>query len=485
MKSFLYLSFILGVTMLLALPSCRKINVTTNPEDMLTFSVDTLKFDTVFTSRGTITRDFKVYNRNSNPIIISDIELAGGGNSAYRINVDAVFGSEHQEVRIEGKDSIYVFVEATIDPTVVDAPFLMKDSVIFTTNGNVQQVNLEAYGQNANYIGNSGELAVLSCSGASAIWDDPKPYVVLGFLIVDSCELIIEQGTDIHFQGGTVTAAIQGETVSLPSGVLFVTGNAHLEVNGVLNNGVRFLTDRIEPEFRDFPGQWGGIFLDAGSNGNTFDYAEIRNANVGIRVDSAADLTISNSKIYELTNTGILAVHSTITAINCLIFDVGKHNLQLEHGGTYNFYNCTFANVSSNHQEPILRASNYFVHPKANGTGHLEQNQADLYFENCIIYGTRSDEVVMDNPEEVTEDLNFTFEHCIIKSDTFDIGTSDFINVVDEDPIFSDANEYDYRLDTITSPAVDAGRVPTVSVPLDLEGNPRGMPIDIGAYEFQ
>lgn len=484
MKSFLYNSLFLLCVVLMVLPSCRKLTVTTDPGDKLAFSVDTLKFDTVFTTRGTITRDFKVYNKNSNPIIISDIELAGGGNSEYRINVDAVIGSEHQEVRIEAKDSIYVFVEATIDPTMMDNPFLIMDSVIFKTNGNIQQVNLEAYGQDANYIGNSGELAVLNCNGGTTIWNDPKPYVVLGFLLVDSCALIIEEGTDIHFQGGSVTTNIDGQTVRLPSGVLFVTGNAHMEVNGTLNNPVRFLTDRIEPEFNDIAGQWGGIFLDGGSAGNTFDYAIVRNANVGIRVDSAADLTIKNSILYELSNTALLAIRSTITAVNCLIYDVGKHNLQLEYGGTYNFYNCTFANVSSNHQEPILRASNYFVHQDNMGNGYLFENQADLYFENCIIYGTRSDEVVMDNPDEVMVPLNFKFEHCIIKADTFNVTTSNFVNVVDEDPLFSEADNYDYRLDTITSPAVDAGRVPSISIPLDLDGNGRGTPIDIGAYEF-
>ncbi len=489
MKSFLYFSLILIGTVLMVLPSCRKINVTTDPGDQLAFSVDTLKFDTVFTTRGTITRDFKVYNPNNNPIIISEIELAGGGNSEYRINVDAVLGSEHQEVRIEANDSIYVFVEATIDPTMMNSPYLIMDSITFLTNGNLQQVNLEAYGQDANYVGGTGQVSVLDCTGGITIWNDPRPYVVLGFLLVDSCSLFIEQGTDVHFQGGSVTTVIQGQTARLPSGVLFVTGTSNLKVAGALNNPVRFLTDRIEPEFNDIPGQWGGIFLDGGSTGNQINYSEIRNANVGIRVDSAADLTISNSKLYELTNTGLLAIHSTITAINCLIFDVGKHNVQLEYGGTYNFYNCTFANVAANssisHQEPIVRASNYFINQDAFGNGTLVENQADVYFENCIIYGTRSDEVVIDNPEEVMVPLNFTFDHCIIKADTFDITTSNFLNVVDADPIFTAAADYDYRIDTITSPAIDAGISSTTSASTDIEGIGRGNPPDIGAYEFQ
>jgi len=332
---------------------------------------------------------------------------------------------------------------------------------------------------------------VLSCGGATAIWDDPKPYVVLGFLIVDSCELVIEPGTDIHFQGGSITTMIDGQTVRLPSGIFFVTGNSNLDVNGTLNNPVRFLTDRIEPEFNDIPGQWGGIFLDGGSTGNTFDHAVIRNANVGIRVDSAADLEIKNSIIYELTNTGILAVRSTVTAVNCLIYDVGKHNLQLEYGGTYKFYNCTFANVAANpsisNQEPVLRASNYFVHEDEFGNGYLFENEANLEFQNCILYGTRSDEVVMDNPDEVTAALNFTFDHCIIKADTFNITTSNFVNVVNQDPIFVDAEDHDYRIDTIASPAVNKGTLPVLSESLDLGGMSRVADgqIDIGAYEFQ
>lgn len=453
--------------------------------DKLSFSTDTLKFDTVFTARGSATREFKVYNTHNNPIIISKIDLGGGGNSPYRLNVDGVSASTHTDVRIEANDSIYIFTEVTIDPNMGNVPFIVKDSVLFQTNGNTQQVNLESFGQDANYVGATGELSVLSCGGGTSVWNDPKPYVVLGFLLVDSCGLIIEAGTRVHFQGGTVSA-LGG---SLPSGLLYVTSNGHLDVRGQLNNTVRFLTDRIEPEFEDVPGQWGGIILDKGSTGNVFDYAEIRNSNVGILVDSAADLTISNSIIYEATNSGLLGIHSQIKASNCLIYDVGQNNVQLVYGGTHEFYNCTFANFAANsfisHQEMVVLVNNFFIVEYADGSREAFENEANVLFENCIIYGSRSDEVALYKLEDATEALNFTFDHCLIKADTLNTNTSAFINPVFDDPLFVDERDYDYRLDTMVSPAIDAGRMSGNAPTEDLDGNSRSGNPDIGAYEFQ
>ncbi len=485
MNLFLKYTFWVFLFITLAFSSCRKNVITTDMNDKLSFSADTLKFDTVFTARGSATREFKVYNPHNNPIIISKIGLGGGGNSPYRLNVDGVAASSHTDVRIEANDSIYVFTEVTIDPNIGNIPFIVKDSVLFETNGNPQQVNLEAFGQDANYVGTTGELSILTCGGGTRVWNDPKPYVVLGFLLVDSCGLIIEAGTRVHFQGGTVFA--QGGR--LPSGLLYVTSNGYLDVRGQLNNPVRFLTDRIEPEFEDVPGQWGGIILDKGSTGNVFDYAEIRNSNVGILVDSAADLTISNSIIYEATNSGLLGIHSQITASNCLIYDVGQNNVQLVYGGTHKFYNCTFANFATNpfisHQEMVVLVNNFFVVEYENGSREVFENDANVLFENCIVYGSRSDEVALYKLDDAMADLNFTFDHCLIKADTLNTSTSAFINPVFDDPLFVDEGDYDYRLDTMISPAIDAGRTPSISLPVDLDGNSRVGDTDIGAYEFQ
>ncbi|MEM7105612.1 MAG: choice-of-anchor Q domain-containing protein [Bacteroidota bacterium] len=462
--------------------SCSKLTITTDPGAILTFEVDTLMFDTVFTERGSATRSFKVFNPNSQAVRISSIMLGGGATSQFRLNIDGFPSPIVNDLEVAGEDSIWIFTEVTIDPDDMDAPFVVKDSVIFQTNGNEQKVLLEAFGQNANYIGESNEVFSLPCN--NSVWDDPKPYVVLGFLVVDTCDLILPPGTRVHLQGGIAFS----DDIPLPSGVIFVTGNASLKSNGTLNEPVVIRTDRIEPEFIDVPGQWGSIWLFEGSTGNEISYTTIRNSIVGIRVDSSATLDIDNSIIGQCSASGLAGRHATINGYNLLIFDTGSYNVQMEFGGDYNYRHCTFINLSANpfisHQDPVFRVSNYWVFEDDTGQ-FLEENDANVIAENCIIYGNRPEEIILDNPDMVSASINYTFNHCLVRVDTLD--TSSFINpIINEDPIFVDPDELDYRLDTIISPAINAGD-PNLMMPvmLDLDGNTRVDAPDIGCYEFQ
>ena len=64
----------------------------TDSSAQLTFSNDTILFDTVFTTVGTVTKNFKIINPHNQPINISSIDLASGTSSDYRINVDGIPG---------------------------------------------------------------------------------------------------------------------------------------------------------------------------------------------------------------------------------------------------------------------------------------------------------------------------------------------------------------------------------------------------------
>ena len=132
--------------------SCRKDEITTNPNSKLNFSTDTLLFDTVFTTLSSTTKRLKIYNRNSDKIIISSISIEKGANSQFRINVDGVSGNSHTNVEIDGNDSLFIFLEVTIDPNSILSPFVVDDKIIFNTNGNKQSVQLLAWGQNAHYF---------------------------------------------------------------------------------------------------------------------------------------------------------------------------------------------------------------------------------------------------------------------------------------------------------------------------------------------
>ena len=109
-------------------------NYSTNPNHRLAFSTDTLSFDTIFTTIGSATKAFMVYNPNAQPLLISEIILASGEETGFRINVDGRKGDHFQDVRIPAEDSLYVFVEVTVNPNAENQPLLVEASVIFTTN---------------------------------------------------------------------------------------------------------------------------------------------------------------------------------------------------------------------------------------------------------------------------------------------------------------------------------------------------------------
>ncbi len=207
-------------------------------EAALTFNLDTLYFDTVFTTIGTITEAFRVYNPHNQFLKISEIELAGGASSSYRINVDGASGVYFTEVEIAPGDSLYVFVEATLDPNESDDILRVQDSVVFYTNGNVQDIDLVAWGQDVHMIRDS-------LIDVSTNWIADKPYLIVGYAYVDSLStLSIDPGVKVFLHRDAL---------------IYVEGS--LQVNGTLDEPVWFGGDRLEEFYADVPGQWGFIYL--------------------------------------------------------------------------------------------------------------------------------------------------------------------------------------------------------------------------------
>ena len=133
-------------------PACDGLedHYSTNPTYRLSFSTDTLAFDTVFSTIGSTTRQFMIYNRNNEPLNIESVMLASGEATGFRMNLDGRKGSLFNNVGILANDSMYVFVEVTVDPNGGNQPLLIQDSVLFTVNGVRQSVLLEAYGQDVH-----------------------------------------------------------------------------------------------------------------------------------------------------------------------------------------------------------------------------------------------------------------------------------------------------------------------------------------------
>src|SRR5688572_5068900 len=267
--NFLYLLCLLP-SISIMVTSCYNEKFTTDPGDKIAFSTDTLSFDTVLTSISTVTRFFKVYNPHDLSIEIDEIKLEGPLSNFFTLNVDGMSGDIIRDIVIRPNDSIYVFAEATIDPDqpLSISPFIIESDIVFTTNGNQQEVLLLAWGQNANYIpgpDSPNRISLLSCDLGEVIWDDPKPYVLYGTLLIDSCTLVLPPGTRLYVHGGIAN----NELGIYNEGLIYTLQDGKIRVDGTVTNPVIIRDDRIEP---DHLGEWAGIRLGPGSGPHSFSH---------------------------------------------------------------------------------------------------------------------------------------------------------------------------------------------------------------------
>lgn len=439
--------------------SCRKDFEFSPNTGQLEFSKDTIYLDTVFTNIGSSTYNLKVYNQSNEDIYIPTVRLGLGENSSYRLNIDGMPGKEFQNIEILAKDSMYIFVETTIDINNFPNPdgnYLYTDQIQFDSGSNQQNVELVTLVQDAIFIypdqdNTTGiiETLTLNVGGESIETDiqgrylepgeltftNEKPYVIYGYAAVPNGEtLTVEAGTRVHFHAN--------------SGLL-VAENASIHVNGTMSsdpelmeNEVIFEGDRLEPIFSDIPGQWGTIWLFEGSLDNIFNYATIKNATVGILSDGNPDevtpkLSITNSQLYNHSNFGVLGRNTSIVGENLVFNNSGQSSFAGTFGGKYNLTHCTIGNYWSNsfRQYPSLLINNFTV--SEDNTVYIT-DLTEANFNNCIIYGNDNIEFLVD---EVQEDVNnpvefdFKFTNCLIR---FDSGSNDFGSNFD----FNDTDHY-------------------------------------------
>lgn len=480
---------------LLATFSCNKIDdFTTDSNVKLEFSLDTLRFDTVFTELGSATRFIKVYNRNDRPLRISNISIENGENTSFRLNVDGVPGNTAEEVIVWANDSIYIFAEVTVDPDqpLSISPFVIEDKILFETNGNSQSVHLEAWGQNANYFPsrfNKGVPVVLSCDNGEIVWDDEKPYVVYGEIFIDECVLRVNPGTRIYVHGGIAQNELLGV---FNDGFLFTLQQGSIQMLGTKEEPIIIQGDRLEENFLDDAGQWQGIVLGKGSKNNIFRYTTIRNANFGVYVDSAAVATLENVDIYNTTSSGIIGFHSTINATNCLVYNNNFNSVNLVFGGDYTFNYCTIASygVDAN----ALSMSNFFCYDDPFTCQNRLDYRLNAFFENSIMFGSKRDQLSFsDISGGQLGWFNIGFQNCIVKVDDlleereglyasfFENQCVNCINGTRDDLLFIDENEDDYHLDSLS--IADGAAFPN-AILVDLEGKDRDTQTpDVGCYE--
>lgn len=491
----------LFLTLLISFACTPEDDLITDSTAQLTFSRDTVQFDTVFTSLGSATRILKVYNPHKQSIEIDRIYLEGKAGDFFRLNVDGLPTNDAKSLIVRPEDSLYVFAEVTIDPDqdVSLSPFVVEDNIVFETNGNTQKILLEAWGQNAIYLPGRNQKGTIygfnGCRGGEVVFDAPLPYVIFGILVVDDCTLRIPAGAEIYVHGALESNLVpSGPEPGADSirqfyndGRLVINPTGRLIVEGTTDNPVTFQGDRLEEPFQEVSGQWFGIYITPGSKNNQIDNAIIKNGIIGVAVDSAAELSISNSQIYNTNGNGLLGIRAKIDADNTLIYDNGAGAVRTVYGGDYTFDYCTLASYGFN--ASALSMSNALCLNQL--CTEYRPYRLNTTIRNSIIFGSRSDELILSSVPEAP--FNYNFENTIVRVDELDdegdftdffTNCSPCINGTRESVLFVDPDEDDYHLDTLSTAEGQAEPIPGIQ--FDLEGNDRdGTSPDIGCYEYQ
>lgn len=416
--------------------SCISDGVTTSSSDILTFSTDTVSFDTVFTELGTPTARLKVYNKAKKAVNISLIKFQNP-STVFTLNVDGVSGREFSDVEIMGNDSIFIFIECYLPEADRNTPVLTEDKLQFVTNGVTQNVVVEAYGQNVTRL----RGLVLE---TDMTFTAERPYVIFDSLVVaPGTKLKIEPGANLLFHD-KASMVVKGsvEAVGEPGKMINMRG------------------DRIDDVLPDvgydiLAGQWTGIRFAADSYENRLEYVDMRSTSEGLVVDSCGNLgrmklELVNSWIHNSQASAFKSSYAWVDAYGCVFSEAADAVVDLT-GGSHKFVQCTLSNyyLFSAVSAPLLTLGHCLP-------DHATDNPEPLMsarFQNCILYGLPDDINLGD-----LSGSDVYLEYCSLKSQ----GENDdnFIECLwDTDPLFYTVRKdyyFNYRVKE-DSPVIGAG----------------------------
>ena len=496
-----FLFTILCCCFLISICSCRKDFDTIPSFGNLEFSKDTVFLDTIFTNIGSATYNLKVYNRGANAITIPEIKLKNGIASSYRLNVDGIPGKNFEDIDILAKDSIYIFIETTVDANN-NLNLLYTDQILFDNGASQQKVDLVTLVQDANFIFPGKDAITMKIDNLTL---DGQPTNLKGRFLTDA-ELLIFTSTKPTVIYGFAAVA-KNKTLTIEAGAkvyfhdnsgLIIDDKATLKVKGTLASKVIFEGDRLEHSFSRIPGQWGTIWMRAGSLNNEIDHAIIKNGIIGILVDSTVTsshptLKLQNTEIYNHTSYGILGRETNIEAHNLVVGNAGQASLAAIIGGTYNFTHSTFSNFWSNsvRQLPAVLVNNFFLFENESGQEIIEtRNLHAANFTNCIFDGNNNIEFVLNN---IGGDgiFNYNISNSMIQFNDIDnsfddVVELDFTNsfyqniILNGNSNFRDPQKNDFVIGEKSDAINQATSTPFV---LDILGINRATNPDIGAYQ--
>ena len=483
-----YLWMLPIMLMLLTMASCDDDdNYTTSRNALLTFSRDSVKMDTVFTSVPSSTYSFWVYNPNEDGLRLSKVRLQRANQSGFRVNVDGEYldnqtGSQIGGLELRGGDSLRVFVELTAFVNHSDQPQLIEDNLVFLLESGVEQkVNLSAITWDAEII---NELEV----ERDTIISTTKPIVIRKGITIDSTATLSINGPTRLFFHADAGIDVYGRLL-VNNGM----GNGNVNSSGVGNGIVEMRGDRTDHMFDYLPydrvsGQWRGIRFMPSSTRNEITYADIHSADDALVCDSAAfdptecRLSLTNATIHNCNGYGLSAVSSYVKMVNCQVSNT--------------FADCISV-VGGRLEVTYTTVAQFYPFSADRGAAISFCGLETLAYRGsmeCVnsVFTGYYDDVMMGD----TLMYDFQFTNCFIRTpeiaDTV-FRDAHFKDVVFESPVDScygknhfvcvdiDRQYYDFHLDSLS--ALHTKALPLEAVRDDRDGKMRGTEPTIGCYE--
>ena len=421
---------------------------TASPTVTLAFSTDSVKMDTVFSTVGSRTYDFWVYNRGSRGLHLQSVRLRQGNQTGFRVNVDGSYldndlGSVVTDLEVRSGDSLRVFVEFTAPRNQKLTPQLIEDELVFLLESGIQQrMVLRAYAWDA-----------LLCDSIIISQDS---------IIESSQPIVIRQGLRVD----------SAATLTLRHTTLFFHDKAGADVYGTLiTDSVVMRGDRLDHMFDYLPydrisGQWRGITFGRTSTGNEMTDSEVRNAMCGVLLEDSAllappkkRLTMTRCVVHNAKGHGIVSYNSFIGLYYCQLTNTQGDCLAV-YGGLCDIDHCTLAQFYpfSAERGAALRFANSY--------GERFFDHLELLCTNSIITGYADDVVfgeTADTDSTTTFVYAYEFENCLMRTPKVEGDSVSFRNIMWETPddsiqgtqhfvVIDEKNlYYDFHLDSLST----------------------------------
>jgi hypothetical protein len=379
-----------------------------NPNFRLSFSEDTIAFDTLVSTIPSSTKTLYAFNNNGDGMRISTIQLEGGASSHFRVNVDGRFlpeGTWH-DFEVLKHDSLVVRIEMTPPEAGSNEPRYFTDKLHFLLENGARQTVVLTGGSIDAYIMKEG---LMVASDETLLTD--KPYVIYDSLVVKpGATLTLTEGTTLMFHD---------------KAALHVYGK--LLVQGSIEKPVVLRGDRMDHMFDylrydNTPSRWEGIIIHRDSYGSHLYQCDLHSSRFGIICEDTEEVKPNESKpsvtldcciLHNIGGDGLQLNNCVSSVTNTQISNTLGHTVSIN-GGTHTFVYCTLAQFY-----PFTAARGDALHMASSEDGSEFGLLRKAHFINCVITGYGLD-VIMGEYIPQDGSCDYLFHHCFLNTPPVD-----------------------------------------------------------------